>query len=165
MVRVRPSTVRKLVLAAVLVAGCSDPVAFDPAQLTESHGCGHGFYLGAPDQTAGLFLLSNLDMTEAASASGTFQLPGDEWTAELNFGRDLFANWCDDVIEPGEPESAVEESWQVEGVLQVVSLPAVGECGEARAALQQAVAVGPDGSTSELGDIDLINESWGCFAG
>ena len=160
----RPSPVRKLVLAAVVLAGCAG-AASTPPDLTDAYGCGHGFYLGTSDQTAGLFLLTNLDMTEGATASGTFQVPGDEWTGELTFGRDLFSNWCDDVIEPGEPEPVVEETWPVEGVLQVVSLPPGAQCGEARARLQQAVAIGSDGRRLDLGDIDLVNESWGCFAG
>lgn len=166
----RPSPVRRLVpIVAVtaILAACAPGahLAATSPDLSDTYGCGYGFYVGTHDQTAGLFLLSNLDLAEAASASGTFRLPGDEWTGDLSFGRDLFANWCDDVIEPGEPEPVVEETWQVKGVLQVMSLPTVGECGEARAALQQAVAVGPDGSMLELGDLDLINESWGCLAG
>ena len=157
----------RLVLVGVLVAGCAGSVGASSTvpELTEQYGCGRGFYLGTLDQTAGLFLLTNLDMTDASTASGTFQLPGDEWTAELTFGQDLFVNWCDDVLEPGEPEAAVEETWSVEGVLHVVSLPPAAQCGEARARLQQAMAIAPDGRRMDLGVVDLVNETWGCFAG
>ncbi|HWB88767.1 MAG TPA: hypothetical protein VG872_06095 [Acidimicrobiia bacterium] len=163
---VRPSTVRRLILIVVVLAGCAGGATTPVSpELTEPYGCGHGFYLGSPDQTVGLFIRSNLDMIEGASASGTFQLPDDEWTSELTYGMDLFANWCDDVIEPGEPEPLIGQTWSVEGVLQVISLPPNGQCGPARARLQQAMATSPDGERIDLGELDLVNDSWGCFAG
>jgi hypothetical protein len=85
--------------------------------------------------------------------------------SELQFGADLFANWCDDVLEPGEPEPVTDEVWRVSGTLDITSLPAAGECGPAEGTLIGAVARTEDGDEIVLGDLDLQNDSWGCFAG
>lgn len=136
----------------------------DPPELSEVYGCGHGFYLGTPDQTAGLFLISQSGFGEEVPA-GRHQLPSDAWVSELQFGADLFANWCDDVMEPGEPEPVTDEVWQVSGTLDITSLPTPGECGPATGTLTGAVARNDIGDEIPLGDIELVNDSWGCFAG
>ncbi|HEX6287176.1 MAG TPA: hypothetical protein VFZ80_06795 [Acidimicrobiia bacterium] len=150
----------------VSVASCtaSGAESTDPPELTDAYGCGHGFYLGAPDQTAGLFIISQSGFGEEVP-TGAHQLPSDAWVSELQFGTDLFANWCDDVLEPGEPEPVTEEIWQVSGRLEITSLPAPGECGPASGFLSGTVARNDVGDEIPLGDIDLENGSWGCFAG
>lgn len=150
----------------VSVAACTPGSAetTDPPQLTDEYGCGHGFYLGAPDQTAGLFLISQSGFGESIP-TGTHQLPSDDWVSELQFGADLFANWCDDVLEPGEPEQVTDEVWRVSGTLEITALPVAGECGLATGTLTGAVARTESGDEIVLGDIDLQNDSWGCFAG
>ena len=150
----------------LLVAACTADggVTTDPPELTDAYGCGHGFYLGAPDQSAGLFLISQNGFGDEVPA-GTHQLPSEAWVSELQFGTDLFANWCDDVMEPGEPEPVTEEIWLVSGRLEISSLPAPGECGPASGSLTGAVARNEAGEEIPLGDIDLTNDSWGCFAG
>jgi hypothetical protein len=95
---------------------------------------------------------------------GTNRLPTEGWNAELRFGADLFANRCDDVMEPGEPEPVVDEVWQVSGDLELIELPA-GECGPARGMLREGMAHSEDGENIALGTLDLSNETWGCFAG
>lgn len=148
--------------ASACTAGGSEVT--EPPQLTDGYGCGHGFYLGTPDGTAGLFLISQSGFGEPVPA-GAHRLPSEGWVSELQFGTDLFANWCDDVIEPGEPEPMTEEIWRVSGTLEILSLPASEGCGPASATLTSAVARNEDGDEIVLGDLDLSNESWGCFAG
>ncbi|HXV70520.1 MAG TPA: hypothetical protein VEB69_03890 [Acidimicrobiia bacterium] len=150
----------------LFVAACtgSGSQTTETPELSEVYGCGHGFYLGASDQTAGLFLISQSGFDEPVPA-GTHQLPSEAWVSELQFGTDLFANWCDDVLEPGEPEPVTEEVWQISGTLEILSLPATGECGPAAGMLSGAVARSEDGDEIVIGDLDLVNDSWGCFAG
>lgn len=134
-----------------------------PPELTQAYGCGHGFYLGDEPQSVGLFIWSDAGYGESMH-TGTYGLPADGWTAELRFGTDLFANWCDDVVEPGEPEPIVNEIWEVGGVFELIELPA-GECGPARGTLVEGTARAGDGEEIALGNVELSNETWGCFAG
>ncbi len=133
--------------------------AVDLAELTESYGCGYGFQAGRPDQRVGLFL-----RRDTPAASGTVTLPADGWTGEIRLGDDLFANWCDDVMEPDEPTPEVAEAWTlVEGTLEVT----VPDSGQGRATLTATglVAERPDGERVPLGDITIDNEYYGQFAG
>jgi hypothetical protein len=159
------SAIAGLVLM-VSVSACAtgDGGTSEPPELTEEYGCGHGFYLGTPDQDAGLFVISQSGFGQEVPA-GTHQLPSEAWVSELQFGADLFANWCDDVLEPGEPEPVTDEVWRVSGTLDITSVPAAGECGPAEGTLIGAVARTEDGDEIVLGDLDLQNDSWGCFAG
>jgi hypothetical protein len=156
-----------MVLGLVL-AGCSTigSEEQEPPLLTEEYGCGYGFHIGSADQTAGLFVDYN-DWEAAVSGTLNPTLAGDEWTAELRFGRDLFANWCDDVLEPGDPEPAVDEIWQLSGQIVIEEMPPadLGCGGTASATLTDVVARSDDGDTLSLGDLQVMNEAWGCFAG
>jgi hypothetical protein len=151
-------------LLALLVAACSGTSGSGTPSLTEEYGCGHGFYLGNANQDAGLFIVSDAGFGEEVSERSV-SLPDEGWGAELRFGTDLFANWCDDVLEPGEPEPSVDETWPVSGSLEITELPRPGECGLATATLRGAGARSPEGDLRALGDLDLRNETWGCFAG
>lgn len=131
-----------LVTTACGVTASNPPEA---PELTVEYGCGFGFYLGSDDQTAGLFItLSDFDVGQSGDIPESSTLTSDIWRAELQFGADLFANWCDDVIEPGEPEPEVEERWEVSGGLETEA---------------------PSGERLALGDIEVENGFWGCFAG
>lgn len=160
---------KAIVWLGVLVAlsACSGDGGADPetVELTEEYGCGFGFYLSNADQTAGL-MLSYLDPDGAwaGTVARTGQIDA-AWDAELRFGTDLFANWCDDVIEPDEPTPEVETTWTVTGEIEVTELPAAGECGQATARLHDVVAHGPVDQMLELGELTITNTAWGCFAG
>jgi hypothetical protein len=156
-----------LILAGVALAACaptgeSGP---EPVELTEEFGCAYGFYSSNDDQTVGLFLEYG-DFDGATSGSVSKSSPIEQaWNGELRFGADLFANWCDDVMEPGEPTPVIDETWAVTGRVDVVELPAAGECGPATANLTDVVATSPEGEEMPLGDLNAHNEFWGCFAG
>lgn len=157
-----------LVTAAVMTTGCAtgQPSATPAPDLTVSHGCGYGFWVGDESQNARLMLeYADYDGASSGDVLETSQLTDPVWRAELDFGRDLFANWCDDVVEPGEPTPVVNELWRVSGSIDITMLPPAGECGPASANLTGAVARNADGEEIPLGDIELANESWGCFAG
>jgi hypothetical protein len=152
-----------LTLAACSAIGSTDTPT---PELTEEYGCGYGFYVGSADQTAGLFLqYEDFEGAQSGEVAVSSQIPGGSWNAELRFGADLFSNWCDDVIEPGEPEVVVEETWEVSGHVEIVDLPGAGQCGPATAELSGLTARNGDGDVIPLGDYEVQNESWGCLAG
>lgn len=157
-----------VVTVAISLSACSPalPGAADPPDLSVSHGCGYGFALGDEEQRVGL-VLTFLDMpaAETGDVATEYELPDAAWDADLVLGYDLFSNWCDDVIEPGEPEVVIQQTLPVAGRLVVDQLPEPGTCGLASGTLFDAsYSSEPDG-VIPIGDIALTNETWGCFAG
>ena len=172
---------RLIILATTVVlnmvlAGCSGapdsnpgPDLPDLAGLTQRYGCGHGFWIGNDPQTVALRFQANhgeaLTVGEVSSASETSPGSG-EWSGHLLTGRDLYANWCNDAIEANAPQPVILEEWRItSGTVEVVALPRVGDCGEGQAWARDLVATSADGRTVEIGDLLIVNESWGCFAG
>lgn len=146
------------------------PTLPDLAGLTVAWECGHGFWLGNADQTVAIRFQAHDAaglVNGAVPALSTLPDADENWSATLTLGRDLYANWCDDAIEEGEPEPVVEETWAIAaGSIEVVSLPRVNECGPAQAWGRDLVAAAADdGRRVEIGDLLLNNPSWGCFAG
>lgn len=159
-------TLMSIALVIVAVA-CSDAApTVEPPELTEEFGCGFGFYVGDASQNNGLFVVyEDMSGAMAGDVATTSDLTSGVWTARLDRGSDVFANWCDDVLEPDEPTPAVDETWEVSGSIEVLTLPEGGQCGPATARLTDLVAHNDEGETFDLGDIDVTNEFWGCFAG
>ena len=156
-----------LIGALVALSACSSggDTGPEPVELTEEYGCGFGFYASNEDQTTGLVLTyQDFDGAWAGNVSRSGQIDA-AWDAQLQFGTDLFANWCDDVLEPDEPTPEVESSWTLTGEIEVTDLPAAGQCGEAVASLHDVTAHGPVDQVLELGDLTITNTAWGCFAG
>lgn len=141
------------------------PVEIDAAMLEDDYPCGFGFAIGSTDQTLGLYLYAS--GPDAPDVSKPIEFPIESWTAEVRVGRDLFANHCDDVWEEGEPEPVVDATWAVTAGTLVVEGVGSGDCGSISAAgiLTGAVIESPDGATIELGDVELRNDGYGCFAG
>lgn len=157
-----------LTLSLTLVAcGTTTSGPPQPPELTEEYGCGFGFYLGNEDETAGLFVtFVDYDTGVSGDVPALSSLSDDIWGARLQFGADLFANWCDDVIEPGEPEPEIAETWDVSGTIEIIELPEPGTCGPTRALLTDIEAQSSDADgVLSLGDFEVENGFWGCFAG
>jgi hypothetical protein len=112
------------------------------------------------------FAADNESVTEGELPQQT-TLPDDAWDATVLIGEDLYANWCDDVLEPGEPEPAVNERWPITAGTITLLAPAPADVcpHEARATATGLEATRPDGATVELGGRELVNDGWGCFAG
>ena len=132
-------------------------------ELTETYGCGHGFWVGNPEQTTALRFQYLGDDGQAPDAN----LPSDEWQVQLIDGQDLYANWCDDVIEPNEPEPLVVRTLEViRGSLDVIGEPpAPFEGGSLTLEATGLALETPDGEIIELGDIEIENPSYGFLAG
>jgi len=156
-----------LVVGLSLVAGCgSDGEESTPTpELTEQYGCGYGFYASNPEQTVGMFIeFSDFEAAADGDVPSMSQLEDGTWRAHLKFGTDLFANWCDDVLEPGEPTSEVGETWQLTGTIEVDELPQTGQ-GPASATLTGVEARGPNNELIAFEPFEIENEFWGSFAG
>ena len=165
---IRRSTI--FVASTLLLVACgwgSDPgTVGDIAPLdtlTETYGCGHGFWVGNPAQTTALRFQY---MGEDGRASDA-DLPSPTWTVEMIDGQNLYANWCDDVIEPGEPEPlVVRRLTVVAGSLTVIGdPPALFDGGELTLRAEGLTVEIPDGEAVELGDITIDNPTYGLFAG
>lgn len=157
--------------AALLVAGCGGNATPDADQIDlaamEAYGCGFGFWLGSPDQEVAVRFGAANDIAAEGELPQEATLPDDAWDGTVLVGEDLYANWCDDVVEPGEPEPAIAEEWPITaGTITLDGPTPPGACPhEAHATATGLQATRPDGTTVDLGDRELTNDAWGCFAG
>jgi hypothetical protein len=143
-------------------------VTVEASALVDDYGCGYGFAKGNTDQTLGLIISFNGDYVPGGpDVSTPLELASDDWYAAIQTGTDLFANWCDDVIEVDEPTPIVDETWAVVAGTLAVTSGTPTDCGggAVAATLTGAVAESADGEQVTLDDIELTNTGWGCFAG
>jgi hypothetical protein len=157
--------------AALLPAGCGGDATPEAEQVDlaamDEYSCGYGFWLGSADQTVAVrFAADNVSVVEGELPQQA-TLPNDAWDAMVLIGEELYANWCDDVLEPGEPEPTVNERWPISAGTITLHAPASADVcpHEASATATGLEATRPDGSTVELGERELVNDGWGCFAG
>lgn len=127
-------------------------------------GCGHAFTVGTPDQEVRLSLWFDGSAASAVPDPGTDELGGD-WTGELVAGRDLFAQWCDDVVTPDEPEVVEAAPWVVQGTLTWQLEDGDGQCPSVATASLTDAAVVIDGEAVPIADVAFVNEHFGCVAG
>lgn len=162
-----------LVLAAVLLVGCAGPSDVDvdtavdrlASGRTDDWGCGHGFTIGTPDQTLRLSLWAE-DPGDEGPEPGTFEVgPGGDWTGELVLGRDLFAQWCDDVMEPDEPDVVRIARHDVSGTLTWSAATDRTSCPSVATGRFTEGVVTVDGRTVPLPDLEVHNDAFGCVAG
>lgn len=169
---------RVILTASILIAftACGSPEAVtstsvepasssvpDLATLTEEWGCGNGFYVGNPGQTSAL----RLQFTGDELTETEIDLPDPAWSAVLIHGTNLYANWCDDVIEANEPTPREHETISIAGGhLSIVGeIPEPFTGGTLVVEATDLEVVRPDGTTAVLGDITITNRAWGVFAG
>jgi uncharacterized protein DUF6174 len=144
----------------------ASPADIDVRTLTDDYGCGYQFAAGSPAQDLALVIYATGGAAPDVTVPITF--PSEAWAGEIRIGTDLFSNWCDDVIEQSEPVPIVQQRWTiVGGTLTVERAAAATDCdgNAATATLTGAVARSLSGATVDLAGIDLVNTSWGCFAG
>lgn len=143
------------------------PVDVNAAALTTNYGCGFGFAKGSATQDLQLAVFWNGFAPEGPDFATPIDLPNPAWSAEITTGSDLFANWCDDVIEEDEPVPVISSSWSfLAGTLAVSPATPGGDCPtEVTGILSGAVVESTTGKQVTLEPISLTNTSWGCFAG
>jgi hypothetical protein len=142
-----------------------DLSTLDPATLTSTWGCGYGFHVSNAAQTVALsFTYVGAEPLPVGAAAVATVLPHPDWTVELWVGRDLMANWCDDVPEPGEPVRVLDSTWVASaGSIGALVVPSAD--GVATIRLEGLVFSGPGGAQLDLGTIEVANGEWGRFAG
>lgn len=126
--------------------------------------CGHAFTVGTPDQAVRLSLWFDGSPTRAVPEPGTEELGGD-WTGELVAGSDLFAQWCDDVVTPDEPEVVEAATWEVDGTLTWELEDGDGQCPSVATATLTDASVTVDEEAVPTADVEFRNEYFGCVAG
>ena len=134
------------------------------SELTTSWGCGLGFTLSTPDQRVALYISPN---DYEALPNPPISFPDDAWRASIAVGKNLLANHCDDVLEGWEPEAVFAAEWPViTGTLEFEPPEAAscGPTGPVEATLTGIIVETPEGPV-DLGDLTVVNEAYGCFAG
>ena len=151
----------------VIIAACGTTTSgvgdiADLDTLTESYGCGTGFWIGDPDQTTALWF-----SYEGTTPPQSTSLPDPNWRVRMVDGQDLFANWCDDVIEEDEPTPVEIRTLPViSGELEIIGdAPAQFESAPLRLSATDLVLDVGNGETHVLGDVEIENPSFGFFAG
>lgn len=146
----------------------TEPPVTERVALSESFGCAYGFHVSDPEQTVGV----RIDFTGGTPATfpAVIALPDPGWDAVVVVGEELYANWCNDVIDMSQPQPRIDETWTVvAGAIEFVGEPPLADfqasAAPVTARLVGLVAERPDGSRVELGDLEVTNESWGMFAG
>lgn len=128
------------------------------------YGCGHGFYASNAEQTQALFVFASDPRMSADELGipGEVTFPDDRWDAHVETGGELFANWCDDVIEPGEPEAVTDARFDVIGGTMTVT-----QDGPDRftAELVDVEVRTADGTVVDVGGTTATNDLWGVVAG
>jgi len=161
-------SVLSLAILGVLLTSCGATAEPDnaeiasQAELTEFWGCGFGFAASNVEQTVALFVYST-DQAPMPPVS----FPDETWDARLVLGEDLLANHCDDVLEEGEPVPVIEEEWAVNAGTLEFEDPDAGICGAPGPVTGSftGLTAGNDSSTVDLGDLEVVNVSFGCLAG
>lgn len=155
------------------VAASFDVDALSPEQLATmleeadfntSWGCGLGFTISTGDQRVALYLVpADYDTIPDPPVS----FPADDWEAHVVLGKNLMVNHCDDVIEGWEPEPEIAASWPIASGLLDFDAPNTEPCGSGSpviATLTQVVVDTPQGPV-KMGDLTIVNDAYGCFAG
>lgn len=151
--------------------GLSTTAGTEPAippleSLTTEWSCGKGFWVSNARQTAAL----HIAYRGKGDPDRQIRLPHPDWTAEVLQGTHLHANWCDDVMEPGEP-TAEEHSRLpvVEGELVLVGgIPPDTGGGGGQSATVEASDLEvelPDETREQWGSITITNSHWGLIPG
>jgi hypothetical protein len=152
--------------------------AFDPALLTAEDwvalvegadftaawGCGIGFAVSTADQHVALLVHADA-MGQAIDSVVT--LPHEQWSAQVLVGKQLMAQWCDDAVELWEPTPTVSGTWQITaGTLDFGPGTAPEtECNGTVTATLEGIRVDTPSGEIALGDLELVNQAFGCFAG
>lgn len=136
-------------------------------RFTVDHGCGFGFAKGSDEQDLGLIIFFTGPYTPAGpDLSEPIVLPDGQWSAEVQAGADLFADWCDDAIEEDDPIPRIDRTWTViEGTITVTAIEPAADVARVEAKLAGAVLESTDGERLELEPVVLVNDLWGFFAG
>jgi hypothetical protein len=149
-------------------AATPGPAVPSAADFTVDYSCGYGFWASDADQTMSL-LIQFVDVEAAAAGKvpPVGNVPSVIWSGRAHIGADLMANWCDDVIEEGEPVPEITETWTVvDGAIEIHGTPPVQDCAPLAATITGIVLESAEGDTVSFTEpVEFENRAWGCFAG
>ncbi len=132
------------------------------AELSVSWGCGLGFTLSSVDQTVSL----SVHPVNEELIAPPVALPSPDWEAVAIVGKNLMVDNCDDVVEGWEPSAEVVARWPVAAGTLIFEVPADIHCAGATVeATLRDIAIETAEGVIRLGDLDVINTAYGCFAG
>lgn len=137
----------------------------DEAELSVSWGCGLGFTISSEDQRVAL-LVAPIDSGTAIATPVSF--PDDQWYGTVMIGKNLMVNHCNDAIEGWKPVPIVAAQWPlVAGTLDFKPPVVEGWCSgvEPVPAGFSGIEIETPLGVLDLGDLDLVNDAYGCFAG
>ncbi len=148
-------------LEPIITSQPGGPATLPDVELVEDWGCGFGFNKGSADQTLGLQIFFVGEWTDdGPDISTPVDISGEDWEAIVYVGKDLFADWCDDVLEEGELLPTIDAEYRV------VAGTIVGQVdGWMATGTLTGAVVNVDGQEVALPDLDLRNDDWGFFAG
>ncbi|MDF1596781.1 MAG: hypothetical protein P1T08_11940 [Acidimicrobiia bacterium] len=135
------------------------------ADLSVAWGCGLGFTVSSEDQRVALFV-APLDSGSVIEPPVSF--PDDQWYGVVMIGKNLMVNHCNDAIEGWKPVPIVAGQWPlVAGALDFEPPAVQGKCsaGEPVTASLRGIEIETPAGVINLGDLDLVNDAYGCFAG
>lgn len=143
-----------------------DPSIPPLESFTTEWSCGEGFWVSNAQQTAALHIAFRGEGRPAREV----RLPDPDWNADVVQGTNLHANWCDDVMEPGEPVSEEHSRLPVVAgeLLLVGGIPQDTGGGGGQSATVEASDLEvelPDGTREQLGSITITNSHWGLIPG
>lgn len=143
-----------------------DPTIPPLDSLTTEWSCGRGFWVSNVQQTAALHIAYRGE----GPPDREIRLPHPDWKAEVVRGTNLHANWCDDVMEPGEPVAEEHSRLPVAaGELALVGdIPQDTGGGGGQTATVEASDLEvelADGTREQLGSITITNSHWGLIPG
>jgi hypothetical protein len=137
----------------------------EAAEFTEAWPCGRGWAASSADQRVGLLIYATGD-----GSTGTgprIDLPDEDWEARVVVGTHLFAEHCNDAIEPWVAVPSIAASWAVVGGRLDIGDPLPGPSDPPAAV--RAVLDGGEVDTGSgriaLPTIELINTAFNAFAG
>lgn len=133
------------------------------AQFDLNWGCGIGWAASDAAQRVSIRIHVN---DSGLALEPPVVLPDGSWTAEVLVGKILMAEWCNDAIEPWVSLPQVIVRWPLSGTLEFTPPPAgfIHQGASVSAMLRGARVMSPVGEI-ELGDVALVNELFGVFAG
>ena len=148
-----------------------DPTA-PPVQISSDgfkvdHPCGYGFAISNVEQTVGLTISYVGSYSDEPDVSGPISVASDQWHAEVIVGLNLFSNWCNDVIDSSDPVPITTQRWPLTSGELIIDTSQSAGCGMGTlTGVLAGATIEPVGSGPiTLGDINLTNTAWGCFAG
>ncbi len=137
----------------------------EDANLEVSWGCGIGFAISSADQRVALFVRQT-DFEVLADSPVIF--PDSRWQGEVVIGKNLLIYNCNDAIEGWIPQPVEAVRWAlVGGTLDFEAPPGDSLCsgGDPVTATLHGAQVETPLGIRDLGDLDMVNTAYGCFAG